>query len=423
MENIQNESSIQETTRSTQHECARVSFTKTVAIGVILGVLFGFFGGFIAFVIAPHLKDRLPEKITQMLFPASVVDTIEKRSVVAEDSAVIETVEQSSPAVVSIVISRDVPKLQNMFGFPFFFTPRGGNQGNSSETEKQTVGQGSGFLVSADGLIVTNKHVVSDSGAEYTVMTNDGKKYSAKVLARDPNRDIALIKIDAENMPFLELGDSDEIKVGQTVIAIGNSLGEFSNTVSKGIVSGLRRSLIAGSNTGDEERLSNIIQTDAAINPGNSGGPLLNISGRVIGVNVAMAQGAENIGFALPANQIKRVIDQVRSTGKITTAFLGVRYIMLTPEIQKENSLPLDHGALILRGEKMTDFAVIPGSPADKAGLMENDIILEIDGVEINSDHAIADTVADRQVGDTLKLTIWHKGETKTVDVVLEERK
>jgi serine protease Do len=410
---------------------------KTILTSVIFGITFGFIGAALAFVCLVHIQNRSHSPFIQQLFrqstntekrPSDVKDTF------AEDSTVVTTVDKASPAVVSVVISQDVPKLQgfsgNPFNFPFFMMPQdrsqdsqNGNISGGDDTEKQTIGQGSGFLVSADGLIITNKHVVSSASAEYIVMTNDGKEYPAKVLARDPNRDIALLKIEIKDAPFLTLGNSDEIKVGQTVVAIGNSLGEFSNTVSKGIISGLKRNLIASSGRGGSEHLSNIIQTDAAINPGNSGGPLLDISGKVIGVNVAMAQGAQSIGFALPANQIQKIIDQVQATGKITTAFLGVRYIMLTPEIQKETTLPLDHGALILRGEKMTDFAVVPGSPADKAGLMENDIILEIDGAKINNDRQIADLVADHKPGDTMSLIIWHKGETKTVSIVLEEKK
>jgi S1-C subfamily serine protease len=407
---------------------------------LLLSGIFGFAGGVLALLALPTLQNHLYIPFTKQSTPQSLNQTqksaTSKDSVLPEDSAVIATVDKASPAVVSVVISQDVPKLQRSlntpFGFPFFMMPQQNNQGGDTNgggsdttapTEKQTIGQGSGFIVSADGVIVTNKHVVESATAEYTVITTDGKEFKAKVLARDPNRDIAVLKIDAKDLPFLEFGNSDEIKVGQTVVAIGNSLGEFSNTVSKGIISGLKRDLVAGSDAGGSEHLSNIIQTDAAINPGNSGGPLLDISGKVIGVNVAMAQGAQSIGFSLPANQIKKIIDQVQSTGKITTAFLGVRYILLTPEIQKANSLPMDHGALILRGDKMTDFAVIPGSPADKAGLMENDIILEIGGVKIDSDHQISDLVADHQPGDTLQFSVWHKGETKTITVTLAEKK
>ncbi len=403
-------------------------------ITMLLGLVAGFVGGVVAFMALPTLEHRMPFLAKHLPQQSSSVRSqnasATKQDIGAEDTAVIATVEAASPAVVSVVISQDVPKLQNrgngFFGFPFFMMPQGSQDRGATggnDTEKQTIGQGSGFLVSSDGMIVTNKHVVSSTGADYTVITTDGKEYKAKVLARDPNRDIAVLKIDAQNMPFLEFDNSDTIKVGQSVVAIGNSLGEFSNTVSKGIISGLRRNLVAGGDAGGSEYLSNIIQTDAAINPGNSGGPLLNISGKVIGVNVAMAQGAQSIGFALPANQIKKIIDQVQSTGKITTAYLGVRYSMLTTEIQKENNLAVDHGALILRGEKMTDFAVIPGSPADKAGLMENDVITEIDGVKIDANQQVADVIADHKPGDTLSLTVWHKGETKTVKVTLEEKK
>ncbi|OGI23957.1 MAG: hypothetical protein A2194_04605 [Candidatus Moranbacteria bacterium RIFOXYA1_FULL_44_8] len=348
-----------------------------------------------------------------------------------EESAVTASVEKASPAVVSIIVSKDIPKMQDFFSDPFgfdpFFNPFGSSQRqqqNQGETEKQEIGGGSGFIVSKDGLIVTNKHVVSDQEAEYTVMTNDEKKHAAKVMAIDPVNDVAILKIEAgNNLPVLELADSGNLKIGQTVIAIGNSLGEFRNTVSKGIISGLKRNVTAGDGFGQAETLSEVIQTDAAINPGNSCGPLLNISGQVIGVNVAMAQGAENIGFALPINIVKKGIESVKSKGKIVQPYIGVRYIPITEEIKKANNLPYGYGALVLRGQKVTDFAVVPGSPADKAGLTENDIILEINGVKIDEKNLLSDQIAKSNVGDTINLKIWHKGEEKTVQVKLEERK
>ncbi len=352
-----------------------------------------------------------------------------------EESAVTAVVEKASPAVVSIIISKDIPKIQDFFEDPFdwdpFFNPFGWRrerrQQDQGETEKQEIGGGSGFIVSKDGLIVTNKHVVSDQSADYTVMTkikDEEKRYSAKVMAIDPTNDLAILKIDVkEDLPTLELGDSSALKVGQTVIAIGNSLGEFRNTVSKGIISGLKRNVTAGNGFGQAEQLSEVIQTDAAINPGNSGGPLLNIAGQAIGVNVAMAQGAENIGFALPINLVKKAIGSVKEKGKIVQPYLGIRYILVTKEIQKQNNLPYDYGALVLRGERMTDFAVVPGSPADKAGIVENDIILEVNGVKINEKNQLSAQIAKYNVGDTVTLKIWHKGEEKTVQVKLEERK
>jgi serine protease Do len=348
-----------------------------------------------------------------------------------EESAVTSSVEKASPSVVSIIISKDVPKMQNFFSDPFgfdpFFDPFGSGQQqqqNQGGTEKQEIGGGSGFIVSKDGLIVTNRHVVSDQGAEYTVMMNDEKKYAAKVMAIDPVNDVAILKIEAgNNLPVLDLADSGSLKIGQTVIAIGNSLGEFRNTVSKGIISGLKRNVTAGDGFGQAENLSEVIQTDAAINPGNSGGPLLNINGQVIGVNVAMAQGAQSIGFALPIDIVKKDIESVKTKGKIVQPYIGIRYIPITKEIQKQNNLSYDYGALVLRGQQITDFAVVPGSPADKAGISENDIILEINGVKIDDKHQLGDQIAKFSVGDTITLKVWHKGEEKTVQVTLEERK
>ncbi len=351
-----------------------------------------------------------------------------------EESAVVSSVDKASPSVVSIIISKDVPKMQDFFSNPFSFDPffdpfgsgqqnNGSNNGNNSGgSQKQEIGGGSGFIATGDGLIVTNKHVVSEQGADYTVMTNDGKKYDAQVMAIDPTNDVAILKINASGLPVLDLGDSGNLKIGQTVIAIGNSLGEFRNTVSKGIISGLKRNVTAGDGFGQAEQLSEVIQTDAAINPGNSGGPLLNINGQVIGVNVAMAQGAENIGFALPIDIVKKDIDSVKSKGKIVQPYVGVRYMPVTDEIQKQNNLPYNYGALVVRGQKITDFAVVPGSPADKAGITENDIILEINGVKIDDAHQLSDQIAKYNVGDTVSMKIWHKGEEKTVQVKLEER-
>lgn len=350
----------------------------------------------------------------------------ESEDIAGEDNTVVSVVESAMPAVVSIVVSRDVPVYRdNFFNDPFgLFNPFGlPDQGQPSQKEKQKVGGGSGFFISDTGMIVTNKHVVSDANAEYTVLLSDGSEHAAKVLARDPVRDFALIKIEGSNFPTLRLGDSDAIKVGQTVIAIGNSLGEFSNSVSRGIVSGLKRDLVAGSNFGQSERLTNIIQTDAAINPGNSGGPLLDIRGQVIGINTAVAQGAENVGFALPINSIKKSIDQVQKTGKITAAFLGVRYAMIDEAVQDANNLPFSYGALVVRGQNMTDLAVVPGSPADKAGIVEGDIILEVNGVKMNDANGLSELLAGHNAGEEISLKVWHKGMVKDITVILEERK
>ena len=332
----------------------------------------------------------------------------------------------------SIIISKQVPKYEtyidpnqqtNPFGdlFPgFSFNIP---QYRQNGTEKQDVGGGSGFFVSSDGLIVTNKHVVDQKGVEYTVFTNDGKKHSAKVIALDPVLDVALIKIEGAGFPYLSFGNSDKLDVGQSVIAIGNALGEFRNTVSVGVVSGLARSITAGDNTGSSEVLDQVIQTDAAINPGNSGGPLLDLSGNVVGINVAVAQGSQSIGFALPINSVKGVIESVKSTGKIVRPFLGIRYVSIDAAMKEANNLTVDYGVLVKAGASASELAVIPGSPADKAGIMENDIILEVDGVKLDSNNNLATIISQKNIGQIINLKILHKGVEKNVPVTLEAEK
>lgn len=348
----------------------------------------------------------------------------------SRESAVVAAIEKANPAVVSIVITKDVPIIEQYFEdfdpFEDFFGPFGGfnfqiPRLREKGTERREVGGGSGFFVSSDGLVITNQHVVSDTKAEYTVLTNDGKKYKAEVLARDPVLDIAVLKTDAKNTPSLVFADSGTIKLGQTVIAIGNALGEFRNSVSVGVISGLSRSIVAGDPSGNREFLDEVIQTDAAINPGNSGGPLLDLDGRVIGVNVAVAYGSENIGFALPANVVKNVVDSVIAHGEIVRPHIGIRYAPITEALKRKNNLSVDYGVLIVRGETPEELAVIPGSPADKAGLLENDIILEIDGIKLNEEKSLASIIRQKKVGDTIVLKVLSKGKEKTVTLVLEK--
>lgn len=392
-------------------------------ISLFLLVIFisSFFGAIFGFISGDVMQKLTPNLFRKLLSGEKNIE-ITKQNIVEEESALIDVVEKTSPAVVSIVISKDVSVTRNSL-FEQFFYGISPNQNQQEDTkQKQTVGAGSGFLVSEDGMIVTNKHVVSDTTAEYTVITNDDQEHSAKVLARDPINDVAILKIDGSEYPTLTLGNSDNLKVGQTAIAIGYSLGEFSNTVSRGIISGLKRNLVAGSTLQGSEKLSDTIQTDAAINPGNSGGPLLNINGDVIGINVAIVQGAQNIGFAIPSNQIEKIVDQVKTFGKISIPYLGVRYIPINDEIQKANNLPFNYGVIIKSGQSISELAIIPGSPADKAGLIENDIILEIDGEKITENNPLANLIAKYNVGDEISLKIWRKGKEQTIEATLEER-
>jgi serine protease Do len=400
----------------------------TVAVLVVIGwAIFAVNGGSFPNAVSSFLN----KDVTSMI--SGNGETI-KTDTAAEESRIIDVVAKANPAVVSIVITKDVPIIEQYyqefdpFGNDFFNDFFGNNgfrfqipQQKQNGTEKREVGGGSGFFISSDGYIVTNKHVVEDDKAEYTVLTNDGKKYDAEILAKDSALDVAILKVKGNDFPYLSFGDSDRLKPGQTVIAIGNALAEFRNSVSVGVVSGLSRSVTAGDLFGRSEHLEGVIQTDAAINPGNSGGPLLDIKGNVVGVNVAVSRGAENIGFALTSNAIKSIADSVKEHGEIVRPYLGVRYVQITESLKKKNNLTVDYGVLVSRGETAEDLAVIPGSPADKAGIVENDIILEVDGVKLEQGKSLASIIRQKQIGSAVKLKILHKGSEKTVEVKLEK--
>lgn len=344
--------------------------------------------------------------------------------------AVVRAVEKASPSVVSIVVTKDLPVIERCPYDPYgdlppefreFFGFGGGfTQPCQKGTKKQEVGGGSGFIVSADGLVVTNKHVVSDEKAAYTVLTNDGKKYDAKVLARDVSLDLAILKIDAGDLSPVVLGDSDSVKLGQTAIAIGNSLGEFRNTVSVGVISGLSRTITASGASYGDEVLQGLIQTDAAINPGNSGGPLLNLKGEVIGINTAVASGAENIGFTIPINQAKRAIESVKKSGRIITPYLGVRYLMLNEEVAKKQKVSVMEGALI-RGTAEGP-GVLPDSPAERAGFKAEDIIVAVGGIKVSEEKPLGTLIQGHAVGDSVAFTVRRGSETLTLTVTLAER-
>ncbi len=409
---------------------------KIIVVAALVGLIFGGVGGILgglygrSHIVPWFLKNFFGEEMSQRAAESQAIT-----QAVIEESATTGAVKKVAPAVVSIVISKDLSKIYNytgpdVFSFPDFFEfglPQGfryaAPSAGEGENGKQEVGGGTGFIISSDGLILTNKHVVSDAEAEYTVVTNDDQKYDAKILATDPFLDIAVLKIEAANLPVVELGDSDKIELGQTVIAIGNSLGEYKNTVTKGVISGMGRRVTAGDSRGGSEVIEQAIQTDAAINPGNSGGPLINLAGQVIGINTAMSQGGQLIGFAIPVNAAKQDIESVKTSGKIVRPWLGVRYVVINEEIAKENQLEKNYGALVVRGQKETDLAVVPGSPAEKAGIIENDIILEINGQKIDEDHILAKEISKFKPGDEITLKVLHKGEEKNIKVTLGEYK
>lgn len=378
------------------------------ALSLIIGLAAGLLG---AIYLAPLISQNNLTDIDQ-----------QKIIELDQQSATIDAAQKAAPAVVSIVVTKELKNYYNQTG-PLWFFDLWGRElppDQSQESQKQIVGGGTGFIISSDGLILTNKHVVADEDAQYSVILNDETQYQAQILDKDFINDIAVLKIEAFDLPILELGDSDQIKIGQTVIAIGYTLGEYKNTVTKGVVSGINRTVTAGSYNSSEV-LEAVIQTDAAINPGNSGGPLLDLQGKVIGINTAINQNGESIGFAIPINIARAVVNSVQQYGKIVRPWLGVRYVNLNEKIAKANNLSVNYGALIIRGNTAEELAVSPGSPADKAGLQENDIILEINGKKLEK-VSLAYELQKYQPGDEIELKIIHQGQEKSINVALESR-
>lgn len=338
-----------------------------------------------------------------------IVKEISETKVVEEKNITVETVKSTKPSVVSIIITKELSNLKygQLFGQ------------NGATTQKQQVGAGSGFIVSEEGYILTNRHVVEDNTADYTVILDDQTQLKATVLDKDPVLDLAVIKVVANRkLPKLTFGDSNSIQVGQTAIAIGNSLGEFNNSVSKGIISGLGRTITAtDENGGSGEILEDIIQTDASINAGNSGGPLLDLEGNVLGVNVARASSGENIGFAVPINSAKNILESVIKNGKIIRPYLGINYIAITSDFAKTNNLKYDYGVLIT---SQNTPAVVPNSPSAKAGIRLNDIILDINGEKINEKNKLQSLLQKNKVDDTVTLKVLRGDQEIDIKVKLE---
>ncbi|MCJ7804302.1 trypsin-like peptidase domain-containing protein [Patescibacteria group bacterium] len=371
-----------------------------IVLAIVLIIVVSLLGG--------AISDRLfGYKILDRFFPQITSSPlITQPKILNEESVVIDVVEETGLSVVTIAIEKEqsAGPLSIEFGpFGFVFP--------QTQAEPQKIEQniGTGFIISEDGLIVTNKHVVEDTQGVYKVITKDDQTYEVQKIFRDPVNDLAILKIDANNLKPVEMGDSDKLKVGQFVIAIGTALGEFKNTVTTGVVSGLGRGITAGSPfEGYTERLDNVIQTDAAINPGNSGGPLLNSFGQVIGINIAVAAGGQNIGFAIPINIIKEAIDNFNKTGKFDRPFLGIRYQMIGHDVALMNNVP--QGAYVVE--------VVADGPADKAGVKVGDIITKFDGQTV--DDELSRLISQKKVGDKIKLTVWRDDQELEIDVILQ---
>lgn len=356
----------------------------TVSIGFLLAVG----------VYQANQNGLLPKNFRSQLPQLQIKE--ETKTTVKEESAIIDVVEKVSASVVAIGVNRRVVNPFDPFALP--------------KREDSTIG--TGFVVSENGIIATNKHVVLNQATKYTVITKDGEKFEVTKVFRDPTLDLALIQIEAKGLKPLTMGDSSKLRVGQTAIAIGNALGRFTNTVTTGIVSGLGRKVTAGDPySGEAESLDNLIQTDAAINPGNSGGPLLDVAGNVIGVNVATTEGAQNIGFAIAINTVKPIVEEFLKNGSISRPFLGIRYRFIAKDIAILNEVP--QGAYIQE--------VIDGGPADKAKIEPGDIVIKINGQIIDSENKISEIISKSKIGSDLELTIWREDKELKVTAKVEE--
>lgn len=377
---------------------------------VLLVILIAFLGAWNIF------SKYLPQITNNLQTPSTNKEQVEKVKIVKEESIVVDVVKKVGPSVVTVAEEVSARGLPFEFG-PFSIFGFPDNSGSQNQTPQEPQNIGSGFIVSKDGLIITNKHVVSDVGAKYHIITSDGKNYDATNIYRDPLNDVALIKINVSQNPIANLspvvlGDSSKLEVGQFVIAIGTALGEFRNTVTTGVISGLGRGIVAGSQfRGSSEELQNVIQTDAAINPGNSGGPLVNSSGQVIGVNTAVASSGQNIGFALPINVIRDSLKNFQETGQFNRPYLGISYTIISRDIAILNSLP--EGAYIQ--------GVAINSPADRAGIKRGDIVVSINNTRVGKDNDIASIIGKKKIGDTVIVTVFRDNKTLDIKATLDQ--
>lgn len=386
----------------------KLNFKKFLIGAAVAGVI-------IAAVFGGAVADRLfGSQILDRFFPRQngLPSVITRQKVLTEESVVIDVAENVSPSVVTVGATKTRRVIDffesNPFSDPFGFFRQ--PQGRQEEVEQDVA---SGFIIDANGLVVTNKHVVGDLQAKYKIITKDNQEHEIQKIYRDPTNDLAILKINANNLKPAELGNSDDLKVGQFVIAIGTALGEFRHTVTTGVISGLGRGITAGSPFESyAEQLDNVIQTDAAINPGNSGGPLLNSAGQVIGVNVAVAAQGENIGFALPIDVVKEAIKNFNQTGQFSRPFLGIRYRMIGRDLALLNEVP--QGAYVVE--------VVEDSPADEAGIKKGDIITHFNGEKISEENGgLAKLINQKKVGERISLKIWRDGEELETTATLEE--
>ena len=396
----QNTEAVKETTSETPSEASVVQIktnstttspsSKAAIVISIIALLLG--GTGLGFGLMAYQKNNTPITFLN--------DGTDGNSVDFAEGSIADVAEKVSKGVVSIITST---KVTNLFG-----------------QSTDSAAAGTGIIVTGDGYILTNKHVINGAD-KVTVVLDDGTTYEdVKVVATDPLNDVAFLKVkDASDLPAVNLGDSKTLHVGQQVIAIGNALGEYQNTVTSGIISGIGRSVTASDGSGyNAETLSDMIQTDAAINSGNSGGPLVNAAGEVIGINTATSSTAENMGFAIPISSVKGMLSQLTETGKAERSYLGVYSQEITPEAAKAYNLPVTSGAYLYSPSSYS--AITKGSPAEKAGLKDKDIVTAVNGVKVGTSGSLANLIGEYKPGDTVQLTVIREGNETTVNVTLE---
>ena len=356
-----------------------------VAVAVVAGIVSG---GLSAAAVSGLLRDETTSPASSQAPLGTNVNNV----TIDESSAVINAVDRAMPAVVKIA--------------------------TTAEDLTGASGVGSGFIFDANGWILTNKHVV-EGASQLTVVLNDSRQLEGTVYGIDTLTDLAIVKVDATDLPTVTIGDSEDLKQGQLAVAIGNPLGQFENTVTTGIISGLGRQIVAGNGqAASAERLSNLIQTDAAINPGNSGGPLLDSAGQVIGINTAVNQEAQGIGFAIPIDVAKPIMAQALAGEDLQRPWIGVYFVPVTKQLAEDENLPVDQGVLIDSSSPDVP-AVFPDSPAAAAGLEAGDIITAVNGDAVNAGDDLAEHVLQHAPGDTITLSVRRGGDELDVEVTL----
>lgn len=371
----------------------------TALLAIILSIGFGFLGGYLATNSSAN--------------SSGPVNAPTQQKVVTSESELINKIATTvGPSVVSVDVTTQTQQQTGFFG-----------------SSQPVTGQaaGTGIILNKGGLIITNRHVVPAGTTQVSVTMADGTTFkNVRVVGRtnsDNSLDIAFLQIQdlkGKKLVPASLGDSSKVRIGDSVVAIGNALGQFQNTVTSGIISGHGRSVTASDESGSSsENLNDLFQTDAAINPGNSGGPLVNTSGQVIGINTAVAGSAQNIGFAIPINDVQGLIKSVEANGKLEQPYIGVHYIPLTKDYSYVYNLPVSQGAYIAPSAQTGQPSVVPGGPAAKAGLKEKDIITRVDGTKIDQSHSLISLLYQHQPGDKVTLTVLRGGKTKTIKLTL----